>query len=574
MLKQLDKISVLTLGGLFGLTVVSGTALSATTVSADSDTVVDQVNITIPISCTLSGVGMTSHNAEIANGTYEDDIGTTTLKAFCNDNEGFAIYAAGYTGNEIGETNSNKLVGNPAGIGNIDTGTATSGNTSNWAMKLETTTSPTPTYPITIDNGFTSYSSVPNQYTKVAHRDSGTDIGASATGASLTTTYAAYMSATQGAGTYSGQVIYTLVHPSTHAAPVVCNPNATTIAEVKCMQDFGNVSSANRTAIFNSMTVGQQYTMKDSRDGKEYTIAKYQTKYTDPTTGNEATAYDIWMTQNLDLDLQAGVTYTNEDTDIGYNTQTGEYGAAAWSPASSTMTSSNANWTVSATAPESYDPGDLYWNGVLSDYSDWEAYYNTCSYDQTTSATYGCNESLNPLSTYTGSTGAAQYHLGNYYNWTAAIAMNDSSSHTTYNELIEQSICPAGWTLPRIGEGEDTFYALWNQYGMAEGSYIDSNNNDQYDSGESALWTSPLYFAASGYYVGALYGAGGDGNFWSPIARDAGRARGASFDVDGYANLSDIDYRGGGNSVRCVARPVVSSVSEGGGGGGPEEPGD
>ena len=34
----------------------------------------------------------------------------TTLKAFCNDNNGFAIYAAGYTGNEVGGTNSNKLV--------------------------------------------------------------------------------------------------------------------------------------------------------------------------------------------------------------------------------------------------------------------------------------------------------------------------------------------------------------------------------------------------------------------------------------------------------------------------------
>ena len=555
-------------------TLCCGTILSSTTISADSDTVVDQVNITIPISCTLSGVGMTSHNAEIANGTYEDDIGTTTLKAFCNDNEGFAIYAAGYTGNEIGETNSNKLVGNPAGIGNIDTGTATSGNTSNWAMKLETTTSPTPTYPITIDNGFTSYSSVPNQYTKVAHRDSGTDIGASATGASLTTTYAAYMSATQGAGTYSGQVIYTLVHPSTHAAPVVCNPNATTIAEVKCMQDFGNVSSANRTAIFNSMTVGQQYTMKDSRDGKEYTIAKYQTKYIDPTTGNDATAYDIWMTQNLDLDLQAGVTYTNEDTDIGYNTQTGEYGTAAWSPASSTMTSSNANWTNSTT-PESYDPGDLYWNGTLSDSSDWDAYYATCSYDQTTGTPYNCDESLNPLSTYTSSTGTAQYHLGNYYNWTAAMAMNGSSSYDTYGELIEQSICPAGWTLPRISTGEDTFYALWNQYDFGNnnnGSYIDSNNNDQYDSGESALWTSPLYFVAGGVYIGTLYGAGLVGGFWSPVANNVDTAGGAVFNVDGNTYPSSLGYRGHGYSVCCVARPVVSSGSGGGGGGGPEGP--
>ncbi|MDO5451767.1 MAG: FISUMP domain-containing protein, partial [Candidatus Saccharibacteria bacterium] len=211
------------LGGLFGLTAVCGAILSSSIVSADNDTVVDQINITVPVSCTLSGTGMTSHTAEIANGTYEDDIGTTTLKAFCNDNNGFAIYATGYTGNEIGATNSNKLVGTPANIGNIDTGTATSGNASNWAMKLETDS--TATYAITLDNGFGSYKAVPNEYIKVAHRESGTDIGTNATGASLTTTYAAYMSSTQGAGTYTGQVIYTLVHPaSSHPLKYDCEP--------------------------------------------------------------------------------------------------------------------------------------------------------------------------------------------------------------------------------------------------------------------------------------------------------------------------------------------------------------
>lgn len=198
---------------LLTITILSGAALSSTLVSATDNTdIVDEINITVPVSCSLSGTGMTSHNANIVNGTYQADIGSTTLKAFCNDTNGFAIYAAGYTGDDIGTTNSNKLVGTPASIGNIDTGTATSGDTSNWAMKLATDSNAT--YAITLDNGFGSYSSVPNSYTKVAHRDSGTDIGTTATGASLTSTYAAFMSQTQPAGTYSGQVIYTLVHPA------------------------------------------------------------------------------------------------------------------------------------------------------------------------------------------------------------------------------------------------------------------------------------------------------------------------------------------------------------------------
>ena len=229
-----NKYLLLTPLSLFGIIVLSGTILMSSIVNADNDSVVDEINITVPVSCSLSGVGMNSHNTNIANGIYTADIGTTTLHAFCNDNEGFAIYAAGYTGNEVGATNSNRLVGTAASNNAvIDTGLNTSGDTSNWAMKLSVVSSPTPTYPITIDSApnvsgganasFSDYHTVPNRYAKVAHRDSGTDIGQSAEGATLNTTYAAYISKTQPADTYSGQVIYTLVHPSDHAKPIA-NP--------------------------------------------------------------------------------------------------------------------------------------------------------------------------------------------------------------------------------------------------------------------------------------------------------------------------------------------------------------
>lgn len=69
-------------------------------VNADNDSVVDEINITVPVSRTLSGTGIKSHNTEISNGQYDSAIGETTIKALCNDNEGFAIYAIGYTDNE------------------------------------------------------------------------------------------------------------------------------------------------------------------------------------------------------------------------------------------------------------------------------------------------------------------------------------------------------------------------------------------------------------------------------------------------------------------------------------------
>ena len=109
--------SLLSIAVVSGITALTGTILASNTVSADDNTsVVDQINITVPVSCTISGTGMNTHNANINNGLYEDDIGSTTLHAFCNDNEGFAIYAAGYTGNEVGGTNSNKLVGTNASM--------------------------------------------------------------------------------------------------------------------------------------------------------------------------------------------------------------------------------------------------------------------------------------------------------------------------------------------------------------------------------------------------------------------------------------------------------------------------
>ena len=75
------------------------------------DSSVSTATITVPVACSLIGVTESAHTAEIPNGIdsrgsdyYPDGIGQTTLKAYCNDNEGFSIYAVGYTGDTIGNT--------------------------------------------------------------------------------------------------------------------------------------------------------------------------------------------------------------------------------------------------------------------------------------------------------------------------------------------------------------------------------------------------------------------------------------------------------------------------------------
>ncbi|MBQ1298783.1 hypothetical protein IIY24_03055, partial [Candidatus Saccharibacteria bacterium] len=296
------------------------------------------------------------------------------------------------------------------------------------------------------------------------------------------------------------------------------------ISQVTYMQDFNTLTSAQLTNVKSSMTEGTQYTLIDNRDSKTYTVSKLK-------DGN------VWMTQNLDLDLDSTVTYTPSDTDISAN----------WTPMRSTYTTSGV-WEHSPSTPESYDPGNLYWNGTMSDSEEWETYYGSCSLN---AGTLTCDETLNPLTTYTSSAGTTQYRLGNYYNWTAAVTTNDSSSYTTSGEVVGQSICPAGWTLPRAGTGSDSFYSLWSQYGIIDNVASEDNNP----------WLSPLYFSASGFYEQFTGEVGLSGSFWSSVVYSDTNVYFGLFYTDGYTNSSFNDNRYYGLSVRCVARPVSSTVT-------------
>ena len=210
-------------------------------------------SVTVAEACTMTASNTTPHTATLANGIYsggvteyQDGIGKTTLKVVCNDASGFSIYAVGYTNNEYGNT---KLMSNEqdATAPIINTGTQDSGSTSAWSMKL---TSVTGTYAPTLDNSFGSYHSVPSTYTRVAYRTSGTDAGSNPTGSSVDTTYAAFISPTQPAGTYVGKVKYTLVHPNTNTpkdAPITCaankicySPNANDVEGTMGVQSAGS----------------------------------------------------------------------------------------------------------------------------------------------------------------------------------------------------------------------------------------------------------------------------------------------------------------------------------------------
>ena len=441
--------------GLLTTVLLSGLVLSSSIVSADNDSVVDEINITVPVSCTMTGTGMDSHSTEIQNGLYKDDIGTTTLHAFCNDNEGFAIYAAGYTGNEIGAENSNKLVGTTVSSNaTIDTGTATSaGNpdTSNWAMKLTTVSSPTPTYPITLDNGFGSYSSVPNTYTKVAHRDSSTDIGVGAEGATLTTTYAAYISKTQAADTYSGQVIYTLVHPSDAEAPL--SPQQATAG---CINYFANASTAVGTMGCQSATDGNTITLLASNFSRTgYGFAGWSDKYDYATNTNahfygpqeditvpEGTAtnglslYAVWIKS------EGSIQDTNKVTALcGTN---GVGGSLTTAP-----TDGTANLTSVSALTDQRD-NQTYAIAKLADNKCWmienlrlEAEHTRSAEDQALAQGYGTS------ATYGNFGGLADAESANFSNSTTANSLYHSGTQSGTASINIGTAYYAGYRMPR-----------------------------------------------------------------------------------------------------------------------------
>ena len=85
------------------LFLLSGLFFTPLLVHAEDESVIDEVNVTIPISCSMSGVGMNTHNATIKGKEINSAIGETTAQVFCNDNNGFAIYAVGFTDDTLGK---------------------------------------------------------------------------------------------------------------------------------------------------------------------------------------------------------------------------------------------------------------------------------------------------------------------------------------------------------------------------------------------------------------------------------------------------------------------------------------
>ena len=522
---------------------ISGFALSLSHSSAVNNSSTDSVSINLPISCTLSASGSSSHNTSMVSGQLKEDIGLTEINTLCNDKNGYVIYAKGITQNSNNEVVLSSTIGPNYDIktGNIPT----TNNNSSWAFKLSAVSGD---YGPTIENTYNNqYAPVPNTWTKVVSRSSGTSTNTDISNtvkSAFTTTYAVYTTPSQPAGTYLGQVQYFLLHPSTNSNLATTIDNAFFLAGKTrlILKDDGTTveeGSSEAENIPEENIIGRYYKMQDMdpwicgavtyvdtpseaqlidiRDNKTYYVTKLKDN-------------NCWMTQNLALDLETTPTnvapLTSENTDLNDNSLTG-----------------------------AYELGYTYENNVLT----WRPANATIKFSGTSAG--GANNRQHTPYSYnkTDSIYTGHQSTGNYYTWTAIIASNDSSSlientldNTSNNP--KNSICPKGWRLPIASSRPNDEDNSTNEFGRL--NYIYNSNSTSSDEG---LIQSPLYFTKSGFVHGGLSDYGGSGYYQTSTIYDSLASYVIRFKSNDSNPLAIVDYnrwggRTNGFSLRCLAR--------------------
>ena len=306
------------------------------------------------------------------------------------------------------------------------------------------------------------------------------------------------------------------------------------ISDLDYLQDFSRITDSDYKELLQTMPEGAQYQLEDEREqGKKYWISRLKDG-------------QIWMTQNLDLNISSAITYTHASTDIKWG---GDLRTSSWQPDNSTIdatantSATISGWTQSNLYPNSVDVGNYYWNGL----------YYTSVENLYLAGDMG-SEPIKWQKNTPFNINKEHGHVGNYYNFTAAIAQNDSSeyNYSTYENLNaapQNSICPAGWRLPTMVKNNSTkseYKRLYTLYGGSSG---------QLDAG---LVSSPFYMSRVGYIntSSALAQSGKVAEFATSAA--------ISNSINGVAQFSstsaNVEYtvvsngRSYGTTIRCVAR--------------------
>ena len=187
---------------------------------------------------------------------------------------------------------------------------------------------------------------------------------------------------------------------------------------------------------------------------------------------------------------------------------------------------------------------------------DWKTYFDSCD----SGTIDNCDGSMMSLLTTTPvSESIQQYHLGNYYNWSASIATNDSSNYWVLNNdqayyenlEVDQSICPVGWTLPKASNSIDNGSVgyLTEQYNWWPGEY--SPNNPI--ASESPLFLNPAGMW-NGSYLNQSFGYLGTYSSPNLCYYDAECVYAEYAPMTISFSMNTATERKYGVSVRCMSR--------------------
>ena len=333
---------------------------------------------------------------------------------------------------------------------------------------------------------------------------------------------AAKSSTTQPSGAYSNIINFTAI---TNLAPI-------TLAEAyrsegkELYHGYYKMQDMSHTICEETEDIGAQLQVIDTRDDKVYWIAKLADNH-------------CWMTQNLDLDLTSNpntnnyIALTSENTDLTDTTNAAyqdgyavnETGVITWVPERDTIAYNNLNsttWKNDNNHPYSYDYLDNNGNPVYP--------------DSLVTKEIAGNHGLS----------------GNYYNWSATVASNDSSSASG---TLPNSICSKGWKLPNIVDKE--FGNLFVKYRIASSNADPSSLNGEKFS---KIISNPLYFIRAGRLnFGGIGNNGQFGDYWTSTLYNSSTAYYLNFSSTllrpQYSYEGDnLGKRGSGWSIRCLAR--------------------
>ena len=295
------------------------------------------------------------------------------------------------------------------------------------------------------------------------------------------------------AGDYENELIFTAV-----ANP---EPGPLTLSKITNMQEMTSEICA-------ASAEHETKQLTDVRDNKTYWVTKLKDG-------------DCWMTQNLDLDLSTDITLTPQDSDIISN----------WTPSRNMIQGAenfnHDNWIDNNNSPYAFNPGEYYYDSVYSNSA--ECYY--------------LNESCVHFSVTPYLTNNEHGQIGNYYNWSAAVASNDTSNMVSEGSDVETSICPAGWRLPHgyHSKNNNDFAELFNAYEVSQES-------------DEKLLSAPLFFTRGGYIgSGYMSSPSRNGVYWSSTPLSENSADDFYFFSSRVYTYDSINRYYGAN-IRCIAR--------------------